>query len=138
MNNMKICPKVLIVEDDKLIAKAMSIQFKSANFKVKIAKNGDEALDILNKWVPSAVIRDILMPEKDGFEVLTEIKKTEKLKGMPVLIASNLNQEKDVLKGIKLSAAEFFVKSNMDLQEIVRKTLYYIKMSDHGRKSLEV
>lgn len=138
MNNMKTNPKVLIVEDDKLIAKAMSIQFRNANFKVKIAENGNEALEILNKWVPSAVILDILMPEKDGFEVLTEIKRIGKLKGMPVLIASNLDQEKDILKGIKLSAAEFFVKSNMDLTELVKKTLYYIKMSDHGRKTLEL
>lgn len=128
--------KVLIVEDDKLIQKAMKIQFEIEGFVVKIAEDGTKAMQVLKKWTPSAVILDILMPKKDGYEVLKEIKCDPKLKGMPVLIASNLNQEDEILRGIKLSAAEFYVKSDMKISELIEKTKYYIKMSTHGKKTI--
>lgn len=131
-------PKVLIVEDDILIQKAMKIQFELDGFVVKTANDGILAMKVLKKWTPSAVILDILMPNKNGYEVLKEIKSDPNLKGMPVLIASNLNQEDDILKGIKLSAAEFYIKSDMSLKELVKKTLYYIVMSNHGKKSIGI
>lgn len=128
--------KVLIVEDDKLIQKAMKIQFELQGFIVKTAEDGIKAMQVLKRWTPSAVILDILMPNKDGYQVLKEIKVDPKLKGMPVLIASNLNQEDDILKGIKLSAAEFYVKSDMNLLDLIKKTKYYISMSTYGKKSI--
>ena len=129
-------PKVLIVEDDTLILKAMKLKYAAKGFLIKTASDGVEALKILKKWVPSVVILDILMPNKDGYEVLKEIKSDEKLKGMPVLIASNLSQEKDISKGMNLSAAEFFVKSDLSLDDLLAKTIYHIQMSSHGRKSM--
>ena len=116
-------PKVLIVEDDTLILKAMKLKYAAKGFLIKTASDGVEALKILKKWVPSVVILDILMPNKDGYEVLKEIKSDEKLKGMPVLIASNLSQEKDISKGMNLSAAEFFVKSDLSLDDLLAKTI---------------
>jgi len=129
-------PKVLLVEDDLKIQKAMKMQFQDSGFLVKTALDGVEAIDTLKKWTPSAVILDILMPKKNGFDVLAEIKSNPDWKGIPVLIASNLGQEKDISKGINMSAAEYIVKSNLSLEDLIKKTLYLIKMSDHGKKTL--
>lgn len=130
--------KVLIVEDDKLIQKAMKMQFKKEGFMVKTANDGVEAMKILKTWIPSAVILDLLMPNKDGYQVLREIKNNQELKGMPVLIVSNLNQEDQIMKGINLSASEFFIKGDMSLKEVIRKTLYHINVSTHGKKSVGI
>lgn len=129
-------PSVLLVEDDELILKAMKSEFVKSGFVVKTATDGVQALKTLSTWIPSAVVLDILMPKKNGYEVLEKIKSEEALKGMPVLIASNLSQESDLQKGSKLSAAEFFVKSDIALSELIEKTLYYIRMSTHGKRSI--
>ena len=133
---MSQIPKVLIVEDDGLLLKAMQLQFERSGFKVRAATDGEQALKQLKTWIPSDVVLDILMPKKDGFEVLEAIKNNPVLKGMPVIIASNLSREKDQVKGLKLSAAEYIVKSDLSLAELVSKTAYHIGMSAHGRKSV--
>ena len=128
-------PKVLIVEDDRLLLKAMKLQFDKAGFIVKTAADGNEALTTLKTWIPSAVVLDILMPKKGGYEVLKTIKASPNLKGIPVIIASNLSQEKDRLKGMELSAAEFFVKSDLNLDDLIKKTGYHVSVSSHGRQT---
>ena len=130
-------PKVLLVEDDRFVLKAMKMQFEEAGYIVKIAENGQKAIKVLKKWLPSAVILDILMPQKNGYEVLKTIKSTPAWKGLPVLITSNLNGENDINTGMDLSAAEFIVKSDLSLEDLVKKTSYYINMSAHGQKSLQ-
>lgn len=129
-------PKVLLVEDDKFVLKAMKMQFEAAGYTVKTAENGEKAIKVLNKWIPSAVILDILIPKRNGYEVLKKIKTTPKWKGIPVLVASNLSKESDKNTGIDLSAAEFIVKSDLSLSDLVKKTSYYINMSAHGQKTL--
>jgi CheY-like chemotaxis protein len=133
-----IKPRILLVEDDSLILKAMTLQFTSAGFLVKSTKDGGRALQILSTWIPTAIILDILMPKVNGYTLLSKIKADPRLKGIPVLIASNLSSEQDLAKGYGLSAAEFIVKSDLDLKDLVSKTNYYIKMSDHGRSTLNL
>ncbi len=129
-------PRVLLVEDDKFVLKAMKLQFESVGYIVKTALDGEKAIKVLNRWIPSAVILDVLMPKMDGYEVLKKIKSTPKWQGIPVLIASNLNSESNINRGIDLSAAEFIVKSDLSLDDLVKKTSFYINASAHGQKSL--
>lgn len=136
MSNMNRPPKVLIVEDDRLLLKAMKLRFGQSGYQVKTAADGRQALKTLKTWMPSVVVLDILMPQKDGYEVLKAIKAHPEWKGIPVIIASNLNQEKDRLKGAELSAAEFFVKSNLSLDELIKTTSYHVGVSAHGRKTI--
>lgn len=130
-------PKILIVEDDKLLLKAMRMKFEAVGYKVKIAENIDKALSILKEFVPSAMVLDLLLPKKDGFELLGIIKADKKLKNMPVLIASNLSDDANIEKGVMLSAAEYFVKSEMSLPDLINKVTYHINMSSHGKRSMD-
>ena len=67
---MSKTPKVLIVEDDKFISKAMSMQFKAKKFMVKAVLNAEDGLELLKIWIPDAIILDILLPGIDGYEFL--------------------------------------------------------------------
>lgn len=113
--------KILVVEDDTYLANAYRVKLTKAGFEVKNASDGDEALDILKTFNPDLILLDIVMPKKDGFVTLQEIKANEKWKNIPVILASNLGQREDREKGMKLGATEFFVKTDFTLNDLVGK-----------------
>lgn len=112
---------ILIVEDDQFLVAAYKLKFEKENFKVTIAQDGQEALDFLQNELPDLILLDLVMPVKDGFAVLSDVKESERLRDIPVIIASNLGQEEEIQKGIAMGAIDYVVKSNTSLDEIVRK-----------------
>ncbi len=122
-------PWVLIAEDDIYIDKAYGAKFAHENIAVVIATDGDEALKALRsaKVLPKVMLLDLMMPKKNGFEVLTEIKADAKLKNIPVLVLSNLGQEADAKRGVTLGAAEYLVKADMRIDDIVTKVKKYLE-----------
>ncbi|MSU75222.1 MAG: response regulator, partial [Candidatus Magasanikbacteria bacterium] len=84
--------KILLAEDDRFIARAYSDGLTRAGYLVIPAGNGVEALEKIRSESPNLVLLDIIMPDKDGFEVLEEMKQDPKLKKIPVIILSNLGQ----------------------------------------------
>jgi DNA-binding response OmpR family regulator len=109
--------KILIVEDERLIAKPLAMKLQFSGFEVKNAYDGGEALALLEKEKVDLVLLDLMMPRVDGFDVLTEMKKRGDM--TPVIVASNLNQEKDVSKALELGVTSYYVKSDTTLDEIV-------------------
>ncbi len=112
---------VLVVEDDQFITNAYKYKFEEAGFRVEIANNGEEAIKILKKINANIIILDIIMPVKNGFEVLEEIKKDKKLSQIPVIVATNLGQEDHIKKAMDLGANEYIVKSELSLNDLVKK-----------------
>jgi len=111
--------KILIVEDDRPISKALQLKLVHAGFDATVAIDGEEALASLNKNNYQVILLDLMMPKKDGFSFLAEMK--AKKNKTPVIILSNLGQEGDIQKAKDLGAAEYFVKSNTPLVDIVAK-----------------
>jgi len=111
--------KILVVEDERAIAKAMELKLKSSGFEAMVAFDGLEALKILKKEKFDLIIIDLVMPRLDGFGTLEEIKKM-KIK-TPVVVSSNLNQEEDMIRAKELGVADFFVKSNIPISKLVEK-----------------
>jgi DNA-binding response OmpR family regulator len=119
---------ILIAEDDDFLAKAYRIKLTNLGYKVVIVGNGEEVLSYLKENPPpNLIILDLIMPEKDGFETLAELKKEEKFKKIPVVIVSNLSQEEDIKKAKDLGALDFLVKSSFSLSEIVQKIEGFLK-----------
>lgn len=116
--------KVLIIEDEKPLSKALALKFEHSGFAVVVAYNGEEALAILGEDQFDAIILDLIMPKMDGFKVMEEIKK-KKIK-TPVFILTNLSQEEDREKTTKLGAQEFFIKSNVPIADIVEKVKAFL------------
>ncbi|SDG93381.1 Response regulator receiver domain-containing protein [Flavobacterium omnivorum] len=102
--------KILIVDDEPNIVMSLEYTFKKNNFEVFIARDGQEALDILNKQLPDVIILDVMMPMVDGFATLEQIKKDERLRHCKVIFLSAKNKEKDIEKGLSLGANLYVTK----------------------------
>lgn len=102
--------KILIVDDEPNIVMSLEYTFKKNNFEVFIARDGQEALDILQNQLPDVIILDVMMPLVDGFETLEQIKKNEKLKHCKVMFLSAKNKESDIEKGMALGADAYLTK----------------------------
>lgn len=102
--------KILIVDDEPNIVMSLEYTFKKNNFEVFIARDGQEALDILKTHFPDVIILDIMMPLVDGFETLEQIKKNEKLNHCKVIFLSAKNKESDIEKGMLLGADAYLTK----------------------------
>ncbi len=127
MSDNKKNVKVLMAEDDKFIARAYNDGLTRAGFSVTMASDGDEAIHKIRETKPDIILLDLIMPGKNGFEVLEEIKKDEDMKDIPVIILSNLGQETDVKKGKELGAVDYLIKSDFSIPEVVKKINEYIK-----------
>ena len=113
--------KILVVEDDNYLANAYRVKFTKAGFEVKNAFDGLEAINILQSFTPDLILLDIVMPKKDGFSTLQELKANAKWKNIPVILASNLGQKEDRDKGMQLGATDFFIKTDFSLNDLIEK-----------------
>lgn len=111
--------KILIVDDEKALAKALEIKLSHEGFETSVAYDGSEAIDALAKDHYDLVLLDLVMPNLDGFAVLEKINASN-IK-TTVIVSSNLSQEEDAEKAKSLGAAGYFVKSDMSLSDIVKK-----------------
>lgn len=119
MTNMDAKKTILIVEDDEFILKVYEQQFRSKNYNTVVVRDGQEALDKLPEINPDVIMLDLIIPTKNGFEVLEEIKKQPKFASIPVIVLSNLRQESDVEQVKALGAVDYLVKANMRIDEVV-------------------
>ena len=102
--------KILIVDDEPNIVMSLEYTFKKNNFEVFIARDGQEALDILKTQLPDVIILDVMMPMVDGYATLEQIKKDDRLQNCKVIFLSAKNKEKDIEKGLSLGANLYVVK----------------------------
>ncbi len=116
---------ILIIEDEKPIARALELKLTHAGFQAQTAFNGEEGIAFLEKENFDLVLSDLVMPKLDGFGVLEHMKK----KGIktPVIIQTNLNQAEDEKHAKELGAKEFFIKSNTPIAEIVDHIKNFLK-----------
>jgi DNA-binding response OmpR family regulator len=102
--------KILIVDDEPNIVMSLEYTFKKNNFEVYIARDGQEALEILKNQLPDVIILDVMMPMVDGYATLEQIKKDERLKHCKVIFLTAKNKEKDIEKGLSLGANLYVLK----------------------------
>jgi DNA-binding response OmpR family regulator len=119
--------KVLVVEDDKFLSNAYKAGFEGEGFEVSIAFDGEEAMTQAKELMPDVILLDLLIPKVDGFTVLQNLKADKELSKIPVIIASNLGQKQDIDKGIELGAADYIVKSESSVTEILNKIKNLLK-----------
>ena len=102
--------KILLVDDEPNIIMSLEYTFKKQNFEVFIARDGQEALDILKNEQPDLIILDIMMPNVDGYATIESVKKNEKLANCKVIFLSAKNKESDIEKGMQLGADAYMTK----------------------------
>ncbi len=112
---------ILIVEDDRFLATAYKNAFDSKKYQVAQAFDGEEAIDALLKTHPDLVILDLILPLRDGFSVLEQLRADPVFKTTKVIIASNLGQQSDIDRGKKLGADDYIIKSETSISDVIRK-----------------
>ncbi len=118
---------MLIVEDDPFLVKAYEIRFEKESVVVDTATNAEETLVRFKKAPPDAVLLDIMLPGMSGFELLEEMKKVESWKDVPVIIVSNLSQDKDIDLAKKLGAVDYIVKADVNVGSVVAEVIGRMK-----------
>jgi DNA-binding response OmpR family regulator len=110
---------VLVVEDERPMAKALELKLAHEGFNPKSAFNGEEALELLRKEKFDLMLLDLVMPKVDGFKVL-ETMKAENIM-IPTIILSNLSQQEDERRVRELGARDFFIKSEIPISEVIAR-----------------
>ena len=110
--------KVLIVEDDPLMARMYEKIFKFEGFEVEVAAEGEEGLAKVKSGKPTLIILDIMMPKMNGMEMLTKLKIDPDTKTIPVVMLTNLAGERDAEMALAKGAVKYIVKSQYDPKQV--------------------
>ena len=117
--------KILVVDDDPYILMSLEFLMKKEGFDVSVARNGTEALETINRDLPSLVLLDIMMPDVDGYAICSQVKKSDKLKHIKIVFLSAKSKESDIQKGYDMGASLYVTKpfSTRDLMKKVKELL---------------
>jgi DNA-binding response OmpR family regulator len=116
---------ILIVDDAPNIVLSLEFLMKQEGYEVFSVYNGEEALDFLQRKKPDLVLLDVMMPRKDGYEVCQEIRASDALKDIRVIMLTAKGRDVEREKGLALGADDYITKpfSTRDVVEKVRKNL---------------
>ena len=114
--------KILIIEDDEILSKTLRDFLSADGFEVAIASNGETGLKIAEEKNPDLIVLDIILPKKDGYEVIKELKKKSGgAKNIPIILLTNLGSFADVEKALKLGATTYLTKTDYSLEDVAKK-----------------
>ena len=130
--------KLLIIEDEEVLLSLLQKKLIVEGYDVSIAENGEKGLEVMRRVMPNLVLLDIVMPKKDGFQVMEEMRKDESLKNIPVVIISNSGQEVELERAKELGAKDWLIKTEFDPMEVIEKVKKQIGESNPNlRKTSE-
>jgi len=114
--------RILLVEDDVLLGKAIVESLSEANLEMTWAKTGTEVFEILKSQTPDLVYLDIMLPDIDGYAVLKKMKDDANYQSIPVVMLTNLGQMSEISKAMEMGAADYIIKANIDLEKLAELT----------------
>jgi DNA-binding response OmpR family regulator len=101
---------VLVIDDDPVILELLRVNFEIEGFDVLTAHDGDEGLELAQSSHPDVVISDIMMPRRDGLQLLSDLKGDPRTEGLPVILLSAKAQKSEVQHGLDLGADDYITK----------------------------
>lgn len=117
--------RILVVEDEEFLVKALVDSFEAEGYTVDAALNGEDAIKQLEKQKPDVILLDLLLPKKGGFDVLKEIKANAEWNLIPVIVLSNLGGDEQIKRALEMGADDYFVKSQHPIEEVIEKVKEY-------------
>jgi len=117
--------RILVVDDEPFILRSLTFVLGKEGFAVSTARDGEEALEKIRNERPALVVLDVMMPKKNGYEVLQEVKGDDNLKDTYILMLTARGQESDRVKGLSMGVNEYMTKpfSPLKVVERVREAL---------------
>lgn len=113
--------RILFIEDDPGLQKTLCEALKSAGYEISSALDGEEGLRLAQRDIPDLIMLDLILPKKDGFEVLRELKSDSRTSGIPVIVLTNLEENQEVQKALEYGAASYLIKTNYSLNEVIER-----------------
>jgi DNA-binding response OmpR family regulator len=113
--------KVLIIEDEEALRKVLQEKMEHSGFETFAAKDGAEGWDMARSKNPDIILLDLVLPKKNGFDVIDLLKNDSELKSIPIFILSNLAEDESLKRALQMGAEDYFVKSQHPINEIVEK-----------------
>jgi len=123
--------KILIIEDEELMLKALQFRLVKDGYEVVTARDGMQALELINSSVFDLVITDIMLPFVGGLEIVNKIKSDPASKDTPVIVLSAVGLEKTVMEAFNLGANDFITKP-FNLSELSIRVRKNIRISTHN------
>jgi len=121
---------ILLAEDDQFLQRMYATKLEQSGLLVVTASDGAKALELVKKKKPDLLVLDILMPKKDGFEVLQAVRADPSLKNVPVIVLTNLGEPDDVKRARKLGANDYLIKAHFLPSEVMHVIQKYLP--DHA------
>ena len=121
LGNITMMKKILIVEDDQPTIEAMAFILNKRSIRADTALNGEEAIERLKKEKYDLVLLDLLLPKKNGFEVIKAVKTNGFSKNAKILVFSNLGQKEDIEKAMALGADDYIIKADTGINKLVER-----------------
>jgi DNA-binding response OmpR family regulator len=117
---MTVPRRVLIADDEPNIVAALEFLLQRSGYEVGIARNGDEALDLVEAWNPDLVLLDIMMPVRSGYEVCKRLRERPEWRHIKVIMLSAKGRDAEVTKGLA-SGADLYVTKPFSTRELIGK-----------------
>lgn len=118
---------ILIIEDDDFFRGLIAKKLLFEEFDVHTAATGQEGIAKIKEVKPDLVLLDMLLPSMDGFEVLQKVKEDSEIATTPIIIASNLGEQEDIDRALKLGAVDYLIKSQYTPEMIIEKVKKLLK-----------
>ena len=113
--------KILLIEDEVALSKTLKEYLSREKFEILSAFDGETGLAMAKEKLPDLVLLDIILPRKDGYTVLDELRSEEKTKNIPVIILTNMESSDDVRRALERGVTTYLIKSNYKLEDILGK-----------------
>ena len=123
--------KILFIEDEEALQRSMGDMLEQNGYEVIRALDGESGLEMAKKEAPDLILLDLILPKKNGFEVLEEIKKDQSAKNIPVIVLTNLEGSAEIERALSLGATTYLVKANYKLDDVLNKI--EIILNHHAR-----
>lgn len=113
--------KILFIEDEEALQNSMKEMLEQNGYAVLKALDGEAGVKTARQELPQLILLDLILPKKNGFEVLSELKQDPATKNIPVVVLTNLEGSAEVEKALSLGATTYLVKANYKLEELLGK-----------------
>lgn len=113
--------KILFIEDEESLQKTMKEMLERNGYSVISALDGENGVLFAKNEKPDLILLDLILPKKDGFEVLKALKEDSSTDAIPVIVLTNLEGSADIEKVLSLGARTYLIKSNYSLDDVLSK-----------------
>ena len=122
--------KILLVEDDEVLANVYRQRLELEGFEVERVDNGEDALQAALRFKPELILLDVMMPKLNGFDVLDILRNTSATRNIHIIMLTALSQPKDAERAKDLGADDFLVKSQVVISDVVDRIKHHLGMTE--------